>query len=237
MNDSYYYYSHYYYIFDSTCIHRPYVHKWIYKYNIIGSQNGFFHDLPLNKKIWLICVLLTFILPCPYVPQCLCIPSFPLFSFLLPFTYSSSPLLRFLTSFSLSSLSWRRRLHATPVRSPAPRRCRRRWRRSSSTSSSCWPSGTWSEASWPRPRATSVRWRRSWASWRRSTCRYHTRPGIQTVRGHWRELLLLGLRCLMFSCPQYVTDNESTLQQVKALLACTQKDKLELSNQLEEEKR
>ncbi|XP_035035285.2 CAP-Gly domain-containing linker protein 2 isoform X2 [Hippoglossus stenolepis] len=36
---------------------------------------------------------------------------------------------------------------------------------------------------------------------------------------------------------QYVTDNESTAQQVKALLASTQKDKLELSNQLEEEKR
>nr|XP_046267741.1 CAP-Gly domain-containing linker protein 2 isoform X1 [Scatophagus argus] len=36
---------------------------------------------------------------------------------------------------------------------------------------------------------------------------------------------------------QYVTDNESTLQQVKALLASTQKDKLELANQLEEEKR
>ncbi|XP_062261923.1 CAP-Gly domain-containing linker protein 2 isoform X1 [Platichthys flesus] len=36
---------------------------------------------------------------------------------------------------------------------------------------------------------------------------------------------------------QYVADNESTLQQVKALLASTQKDKLELSNQLEEEKR
>uniref|UniRef100_A0A4W6CTI0 CAP-Gly domain containing linker protein 2 n=1 Tax=Lates calcarifer TaxID=8187 RepID=A0A4W6CTI0_LATCA len=36
---------------------------------------------------------------------------------------------------------------------------------------------------------------------------------------------------------QYVTENESTLQQVKALLASTQKDKLELANQLEEEKR
>ncbi|XP_060942563.1 CAP-Gly domain-containing linker protein 2 [Limanda limanda] len=36
---------------------------------------------------------------------------------------------------------------------------------------------------------------------------------------------------------QYVTENESTLQQVKALLASTQKDKLELTNQLEEEKR
>ncbi|KAM9347924.1 CAP-Gly domain-containing linker protein 2 [Symphorus nematophorus] len=36
---------------------------------------------------------------------------------------------------------------------------------------------------------------------------------------------------------QYVTENESTLQQVKALLATTQKDKLELANQLEEEKR
>uniref|UniRef100_A0A8C9XLF6 CAP-Gly domain containing linker protein 2 n=1 Tax=Sander lucioperca TaxID=283035 RepID=A0A8C9XLF6_SANLU len=36
---------------------------------------------------------------------------------------------------------------------------------------------------------------------------------------------------------QYVTENESTLQQIKAMLASTQKDKLELSNQLEEEKR
>ncbi|XP_041807899.1 CAP-Gly domain-containing linker protein 2 isoform X2 [Chelmon rostratus] len=36
---------------------------------------------------------------------------------------------------------------------------------------------------------------------------------------------------------QYVTENESALQQVKALLASTQKDKLELANQLEEEKR
>ncbi|XP_059207332.1 CAP-Gly domain-containing linker protein 2 [Centropristis striata] len=36
---------------------------------------------------------------------------------------------------------------------------------------------------------------------------------------------------------QYVTENESTLQQVKAMLANTQKDKLELANQLEEEKR
>ncbi|XP_037835042.1 CAP-Gly domain-containing linker protein 2 isoform X1 [Kryptolebias marmoratus] len=36
---------------------------------------------------------------------------------------------------------------------------------------------------------------------------------------------------------QYVAENESTLQQVKGLLASTQKDKLELANQLEEEKR
>ncbi|XP_067348183.1 CAP-Gly domain-containing linker protein 2 isoform X2 [Channa argus] len=36
---------------------------------------------------------------------------------------------------------------------------------------------------------------------------------------------------------QYVTENDSTLQQVKAMLASTQKDKLELANQLEEEKR
>ncbi|XP_037323858.2 CAP-Gly domain-containing linker protein 2 isoform X1 [Pungitius pungitius] len=36
---------------------------------------------------------------------------------------------------------------------------------------------------------------------------------------------------------QYVTENEGNLQQVKALLASTQKDKLELANQLEEEKR
>lgn len=36
---------------------------------------------------------------------------------------------------------------------------------------------------------------------------------------------------------QYVTENEGTLQQVKAMLASTQKDKLELANQLEEEKR
>ena len=40
------------------------------------------------------------------------------------------------------------------------------------------------------------------------------------------------------SCrPQYVTENEGALQQVKALLASTQKDKQELANQLEEEKR
>uniref|UniRef100_A0A3Q3J9E3 CAP-Gly domain-containing protein n=1 Tax=Monopterus albus TaxID=43700 RepID=A0A3Q3J9E3_MONAL len=36
---------------------------------------------------------------------------------------------------------------------------------------------------------------------------------------------------------QYVTESENTLQQVKAMLASTQKDKLELANQLEEEKR
>ncbi|XP_074528162.1 CAP-Gly domain-containing linker protein 2 isoform X2 [Halichoeres trimaculatus] len=36
---------------------------------------------------------------------------------------------------------------------------------------------------------------------------------------------------------QYVTENESTMQQVKTMLASTQKDKLELANQLEEEKR
>ncbi|XP_037544136.1 CAP-Gly domain-containing linker protein 2 [Nematolebias whitei] len=36
---------------------------------------------------------------------------------------------------------------------------------------------------------------------------------------------------------QYVAESESSLQQVKALLASTQKDKLELANQLEEEKR
>uniref|UniRef100_A0AAQ4PCH4 CAP-Gly domain-containing protein n=1 Tax=Gasterosteus aculeatus aculeatus TaxID=481459 RepID=A0AAQ4PCH4_GASAC len=36
---------------------------------------------------------------------------------------------------------------------------------------------------------------------------------------------------------QYVTENEGNLQQVKAMLASTQKDKLELANQLEEEKR
>ncbi|KAG8008497.1 CAP-Gly domain-containing linker protein 2, partial [Nibea albiflora] len=36
---------------------------------------------------------------------------------------------------------------------------------------------------------------------------------------------------------QYVTENESTLQQVKGILATTEKDKLELANQLEEEKR
>ncbi|XP_069395888.1 CAP-Gly domain-containing linker protein 2 isoform X2 [Paralichthys olivaceus] len=36
---------------------------------------------------------------------------------------------------------------------------------------------------------------------------------------------------------QYVAENESSLQQVKALLASAQKDKLELANQLEEEKR
>uniref|UniRef100_UPI0037E91004 CAP-Gly domain-containing linker protein 2 isoform X2 n=1 Tax=Semicossyphus pulcher TaxID=241346 RepID=UPI0037E91004 len=36
---------------------------------------------------------------------------------------------------------------------------------------------------------------------------------------------------------QYVTENEGSLQQVKGMLASTQKDKLELANQLEEEKR
>uniref|UniRef100_A0A3Q1FFM5 CAP-GLY domain containing linker protein 2 n=1 Tax=Acanthochromis polyacanthus TaxID=80966 RepID=A0A3Q1FFM5_9TELE len=36
---------------------------------------------------------------------------------------------------------------------------------------------------------------------------------------------------------QYVAENENTLQQVKTMLASTQKDKLELANQLEEEKR
>uniref|UniRef100_A0A3B3UZC7 CAP-Gly domain containing linker protein 2 n=1 Tax=Poecilia latipinna TaxID=48699 RepID=A0A3B3UZC7_9TELE len=36
---------------------------------------------------------------------------------------------------------------------------------------------------------------------------------------------------------QYVTENESSLQQVQTMLASTQKDKLELANQLEEEKR
>ncbi|XP_043996731.1 CAP-Gly domain-containing linker protein 2 isoform X1 [Gambusia affinis] len=36
---------------------------------------------------------------------------------------------------------------------------------------------------------------------------------------------------------QYVTENESALQQVQSMLASTQKDKLELANQLEEEKR
>ncbi|KAM4620527.1 CAP-Gly domain-containing linker protein 2 isoform 2-T2 [Polymixia lowei] len=36
---------------------------------------------------------------------------------------------------------------------------------------------------------------------------------------------------------QYVTENESAIQQVKTLLASTQKDKVELANQLEEEKR
>lgn len=34
-----------------------------------------------------------------------------------------------------------------------------------------------------------------------------------------------------------MTENESSLQQVKAVLASAQKDKLELANQLEEEKR
>ena len=36
---------------------------------------------------------------------------------------------------------------------------------------------------------------------------------------------------------QYVTETESNLHQVKTLLASTQKDKVELANQLEEEKR
>ena len=34
-----------------------------------------------------------------------------------------------------------------------------------------------------------------------------------------------------------MTENENTMQQVKTLLASTQKDKVELANQLEEEKR
>ncbi|KAG7251077.1 hypothetical protein CRUP_000504, partial [Coryphaenoides rupestris] len=36
---------------------------------------------------------------------------------------------------------------------------------------------------------------------------------------------------------QYVTENENTVQQVKTMLTSTQKDKVELANQLEEEKR
>ncbi|CAJ1063220.1 CAP-Gly domain-containing linker protein 2 isoform X4 [Xyrichtys novacula] len=36
---------------------------------------------------------------------------------------------------------------------------------------------------------------------------------------------------------QYLTENEGAMQQVKAMLSSTQKDKLELANQLEEEKR
>ncbi|XP_029956017.1 CAP-Gly domain-containing linker protein 2 isoform X2 [Salarias fasciatus] len=47
-----------------------------------------------------------------------------------------------------------------------------------------------------------------------------------------KELSLLKTQHL-----QYVTENESSLQQVKGQLASTQKDKLELANQLEEEKR
>lgn len=38
-------------------------------------------------------------------------------------------------------------------------------------------------------------------------------------------------------CLQYVSENEGSLQQVRAMLANTQKDKVELANQLEEEKR
>ncbi|KAK7925256.1 hypothetical protein WMY93_007566 [Mugilogobius chulae] len=45
------------------------------------------------------------------------------------------------------------------------------------------------------------------------------------------------LSALKASHMQYVTDNERTIQQVQALLASTQKDKLELINQLEEERR
>lgn len=36
---------------------------------------------------------------------------------------------------------------------------------------------------------------------------------------------------------QYATESESNLQQVRALLASAQRDKMELANQLEEEKR
>lgn len=39
------------------------------------------------------------------------------------------------------------------------------------------------------------------------------------------------------ACLQYLSENESSLQQVRAMLANTQKDKVELANQLEEEKR
>lgn len=132
--------------------------------------------------------------------------------------------------------SWRRPRPVTPVRSRAPPRCRRRWRRSSSTSSSCWPRGTWSAPRLPRRPATSARWRRSWASSRRSTCRYGRGEGGKVDR----VKMSLGAETIDVFClsrSQYVAENESTLQQVRALLASTQKDKLELANQLEEEKR
>ncbi|XP_070700207.1 CAP-Gly domain-containing linker protein 2 [Pempheris klunzingeri] len=45
------------------------------------------------------------------------------------------------------------------------------------------------------------------------------------------------LNALKVQHMQYVTENEGSLQQVGAMLASTQKDKLELANQLEEEKR
>lgn len=68
-------------------------------------------------------------------------------------------------------LSWRRHRRAMPARSRAPQRSRRRWKRSSNTSSSSWPRGTWSVLRSPRRPATYARWRKSWAHWKPSTCR------------------------------------------------------------------
>lgn len=46
-----------------------------------------------------------------------------------------------------------------------------------------------------------------------------------------------GRECKRICPPQYVTENENNLVQLRGLLASSQKDKLELANQLEEEKR
>lgn len=58
------------------------------------------------------------------------------------------------------------------------------------------------------------------------------------VKGRGSE----GVTCRFCKCkricpPQYVTENESNLMQVRGVLASAQKDKQELANQLEEEKR
>lgn len=71
--------------------------------------------------------------------------------------------------------SWRRHLLGTLVRSPAPQRCRRLWRRSSSTSNSCWPSETWRDARWQRRPATQGRCSRSWRCWGKDGIRSVTR--------------------------------------------------------------
>lgn len=52
----------------------------------------------------------------------------------------------------------------------------------------------------------------------------------------WRRNLRC-CKCKRICPPQYVTENESNLLQVRGVLASAQKDKQELANQLEEEKR
>lgn len=51
------------------------------------------------------------------------------------------------------------------VRSPALQRCRRPWRRSSSTSNSCWRRETWRDLRLRRPRAMQEKCSRRWFSW------------------------------------------------------------------------